>query len=63
MTNTWKNGVDPTLLVHLPDGRRLAYAEYGDPQGHPTLCCDGPCAISAICHDTLPDAAQEVAMG
>jgi pimeloyl-ACP methyl ester carboxylesterase len=28
-------------LVKLPDGRQLAYAEYGDPQGQPTIYCHG----------------------
>jgi len=28
-------------FVSLSDGRRLAYAEYGDPQGHPTLYFHG----------------------
>jgi pimeloyl-ACP methyl ester carboxylesterase len=28
-------------VVVLPDGRRLAYAEYGDPRGHPTLYFHG----------------------
>ncbi|MES9946130.1 MAG: alpha/beta hydrolase [Candidatus Thiodiazotropha sp.] len=30
-----------TNLVKLPDGRQLAYAEYGDPQGMPTIYCHG----------------------
>jgi pimeloyl-ACP methyl ester carboxylesterase len=28
-------------FLKLPDGRRLAYAEYGDPRGHPTLYFHG----------------------
>ncbi|MGD9169578.1 MAG: alpha/beta hydrolase [Candidatus Thiodiazotropha sp.] len=28
-------------LVQLPDGRQLAYAEYGNPQGMPTIYCHG----------------------
>jgi len=28
-------------FLKLPDGRRLAYAEYGDPHGHPTLYFHG----------------------
>ncbi|MES9990895.1 MAG: alpha/beta hydrolase [Candidatus Thiodiazotropha sp.] len=28
-------------VVTLPDGRRLAYAEYGDPRGLPTIYCHG----------------------
>jgi hypothetical protein len=31
----------PTKFVRLPDGRGLAYAEYGDPKGHPTLYFHG----------------------
>jgi len=31
----------PTHLLALPDGRRLAYAEYGDSRGHPTLYFHG----------------------
>ena len=31
----------PARFVSLPDGRRLAYAEYGDPQGHPTFYFHG----------------------
>ncbi len=27
--------------MELPDGRRLAYAEYGDPEGEPILYCHG----------------------
>ncbi|MEW8028256.1 MAG: alpha/beta hydrolase [Candidatus Thiodiazotropha sp.] len=30
-----------TNLVKLPDGRHLAYAEYGDPKGAPTIYCHG----------------------
>ncbi|MCG8123605.1 MAG: alpha/beta hydrolase, partial [Candidatus Thiodiazotropha taylori] len=30
-----------THVVTLPDGRRLAYAEYGDPTGTPTLYFHG----------------------
>ncbi|MES9971653.1 MAG: alpha/beta hydrolase [Candidatus Thiodiazotropha sp.] len=30
-----------TNLVKLPDGRQLAYAEYGDPEGMPTIYCHG----------------------
>ena len=30
-----------TNIVCLPDGRRLAYAEYGDPLGAPALYCHG----------------------
>jgi pimeloyl-ACP methyl ester carboxylesterase len=28
-------------FIKLPDGRRLAYAEYGDPQGMPAIYCHG----------------------
>lgn len=28
-------------IVKLPDGRQLAYAEYGDPEGMPTMYCHG----------------------
>jgi len=31
----------PTELLTLPDGRSLAYIEYGDPRGHPTLYFHG----------------------
>jgi pimeloyl-ACP methyl ester carboxylesterase len=31
----------PAHSVRLPDGRALAYAEYGDPNGHPTLYFHG----------------------
>ena len=41
MTHPWANDIAPTRFVSLPDGRRLAYAEYGDPQGHPTLYFHG----------------------
>lgn len=30
-----------TNLLTLPDNRRLAYAEYGNPNGHPTLYFHG----------------------
>ncbi|MBV2091964.1 MAG: alpha/beta hydrolase [Candidatus Thiodiazotropha sp. (ex Ctena orbiculata)] len=30
-----------TKFVTLPDGRQIAYAEYGDPNGLPTLYCHG----------------------
>jgi pimeloyl-ACP methyl ester carboxylesterase len=30
-----------TKKVSLPDGRTLAYAEYGDPAGHPLIWCHG----------------------
>ena len=28
-------------LLTLPDGRGLAYAEFGKPDGHPVLYCHG----------------------
>ena len=31
---------DP-LYCRLPDGRRLAYAEWGEPQGTPVFYCHG----------------------
>lgn len=31
----------PFASVELPDGRRLSYREYGDPQGTPVLNCHG----------------------
>jgi pimeloyl-ACP methyl ester carboxylesterase len=34
-------GLPQERFVSLSDGRRLAYAEYGDPQGHPTLYFHG----------------------
>jgi pimeloyl-ACP methyl ester carboxylesterase len=30
-----------TNFLTLPDGRRLAYAEYGDPNGHPVFYFHG----------------------
>ena len=30
-----------TRTIPLPDGRTLAYAEYGDPEGYPLLWCHG----------------------
>jgi pimeloyl-ACP methyl ester carboxylesterase len=41
MTYTWGTDRASPQFVDLPDGRRLAYAEYGDPQGHPTLYFHG----------------------
>jgi hypothetical protein len=32
---------DPCLFVVLENGRKLAYAEYGDPQGKPVFHCHG----------------------
>lgn len=32
---------DTIAFCSLPDGRRLAYTEYGDPRGHPTLYFHG----------------------
>lgn len=37
-------GPDPgslDLVVDLPDGRRMAYADLGDPDGYPVLSCHG----------------------
>jgi pimeloyl-ACP methyl ester carboxylesterase len=32
-------------VLTLPDGRELAYAEFGKPDGHPVLYCHGaPCS-------------------
>lgn len=31
----------PTQKLQLPDGRTLAYAEYGDPDGTPVFSCHG----------------------
>lgn len=39
MTTAPRDGAPRHL--HLPDGRRLAYAEYGDPAGRPALYCHG----------------------
>lgn len=41
MAHPGANDIAPTRFVSLPDGRRLAYAEYGDPRGHPTLYFHG----------------------
>src|SRR5215510_3131644 len=41
MTHTWGTDRASAQFVDLPDGRRLAYAEYGDPQGHPTFYFHG----------------------
>lgn len=34
-------GADPTGVVHLDDGRVVAYTVYGDPDGFPILNCHG----------------------
>src|SRR3954454_24933753 len=31
----------PLSTIALPDGRTLAYAEWGDPQGRPVISCHG----------------------
>src|SRR3954447_18428717 len=31
----------PLSRIELPDGRTLAYAEWGDPQGRPIVSCHG----------------------
>src|SRR3954462_8520610 len=31
----------PPSTIELPDGRTLAYAEWGDPQGRPIIACHG----------------------
>jgi pimeloyl-ACP methyl ester carboxylesterase len=36
------SGIDrSTQIYRLPDGRRLGYAEYGDPTGHPVIALHG----------------------
>jgi pimeloyl-ACP methyl ester carboxylesterase len=36
-----KAAMEITNFLTLPDGRRLAYAEFGDPNGHPVLYFHG----------------------
>lgn len=45
-------------FVTLPDGRRLAYAEYGDPAGRPVLHCHG--GLSSRLDGCLLDAGARV---
>jgi pimeloyl-ACP methyl ester carboxylesterase len=47
------------LTVRLPDGRRLGYAEYGDPSGKPVLHFHG--TPDSRLEGTLPDVAETAA--
>jgi pimeloyl-ACP methyl ester carboxylesterase len=48
-----------TVSVALPDGRRLGYREYGDPEGTPVVSCHGGllCGLDAAAYDTAAAAA------
>ncbi len=41
MTAVVHRHAEPVSSVILPDGRRLSYAEFGDPAGYPVLNCHG----------------------
>ena len=36
-----KNSLKDTNILWLPDGRKLCYAEYGDPDGKPVVLLHG----------------------
>lgn len=54
-----RRAIDAGLGVRLPDGRRLAYAEFGDPRGEPVFLFHGfpnTGGFGAIAHEAAADA-------
>jgi pimeloyl-ACP methyl ester carboxylesterase len=49
-------------VFRLPDGRRLSFAEYGDPKGAPALFCHGAPGSRWQVHDGMAGAAARLGM-
>jgi len=49
-----KNSLKDTNILRLPDGRRLGYAEYGDPDGKPVILLHGN-PNSRLLYGLVPD--------